>query len=71
MTLCVLFHVFSLHASICTMCVLVAQGGQTEGIGSPGAIITGDYVLPDIGAGTQTWVLWKNQQGVQTVPMIF
>lgn len=40
------------------MCAHV--GGSQEGIRSPGVGVTGSRELPNMGAGTWTWVLCKN-----------
>lgn len=42
-----------------TMAYVCRCWRSESGIGSPGALVTGVYEPPDMGAGNCIWVLWK------------
>lgn len=47
---------------VCTYCMIVQVPWRPgEGIGVPGAGVTGNCELPSIGAGNQTQVIWKSK----------
>lgn len=41
------------------LCTHGAHRSQSEGIGSPGAGVTGICEVPDVGAGTELWFLFR------------
>lgn len=39
-----------------------ANAQRARSVGFPGPGVTGNWVLPDVGAGNHTWVLYKSTE---------
>lgn len=58
------FYIRHLHMHVLAICHVYADahGGQKRALGSPGAGVSGNCEILDVGAGNQTLVLFKSSK---------
>lgn len=58
---CISFFFKKIYVSECVLCLGGNPWGSEEGIGSPGAEVTGSCELSEVGSGNRTLVLWGSR----------